>query len=61
MSRTKNTNLINHLATVRGFDRQAHFEAGGDLASWRGVHKVETNRYHEGAKRACRRPHGDDD
>ena len=61
MSRTKHTNLIEHLAAVRGLDRQAHFEAGGDLASWRGVHKVETNRYHEGEKRACRRPHGDDD
>ena len=29
MSRTKNTNLIEHLAAIRGLDRQAHFEAGG--------------------------------
>ena len=61
MSRTKNTNLIEHLAAIRGLDRQAHFEAGGELATWRGLLKVETDRFHESKKRECRQSRREDD
>jgi len=41
-------------ARQRGLDRAAHFAAGGDLASWRGVHTVTTDRKREASRRACR-------
>lgn len=53
--------LINHLASVRGCDRLAHFASGGDLASWRGVHLVSVDRHAEMEKRACRRRVKDED
>jgi hypothetical protein len=41
-------------AAQRGLDRAAHFAAGGDLASWRGVHTVIKDRKKEVSRRKCR-------
>ena len=41
-------------ARQRGLDREAHFAAGGDLASWRGRHSVTKNRKREASRRGCR-------
>ena len=41
-------------AAQRGLDRAAHFAAGGDLASWRGVHTVFKDRKREASRRKCR-------
>ena len=37
-------------AAQRGLDRKAHFEAGGDLASWRGRHTVFRDRKREASR-----------
>jgi len=54
-------NLIDHLADIRGLLRAAHFAAGGDLASWRGVHFVAVNRHAEAQQKQCRRPLREED
>jgi hypothetical protein len=50
---TKNDKL-DHLAAVRGILRKAHFEAGGDVASWRGRHTVNRDKSRESKRLACR-------
>jgi len=60
-SHTKNAKLLEHLAAVRGVDRKAHFEAGGELAGWRGLHHVEEHRLQRGRRLACRQPFREDD
>ena len=45
--------LALHRGTM-GAVRKAHFEAGGDLASWRGRASVETDRRKQADKRRCR-------
>lgn len=50
---TKNDKL-EHLAAVRGILRKAHFEAGGDVASWRGRHTVNRDKSCESKRLACR-------
>jgi hypothetical protein len=47
--------VIEGLRLLRGFDRAAHFAAGGTPADWRGVHDIRPDRVKEGARRACRR------
>ena len=60
-SNAKNAKLLEHLAAVRGIDRKAHFEAGGELAGWRGRHHVEANRLQRARRLACRRPLREED
>jgi len=60
-SHTKNAKLLEHLAAVRGVDRKAHFEAGGELAGWRGLHHIEVDRLQRGRRLACRQPFREDD
>ena len=43
------------LARIRGAERKAHFENGGDLHSWRGgLHTVTKNKKREQSRKACR-------
>jgi hypothetical protein len=62
MARTnkKNDRILADMKAQRGFDRQAHFEAGGTVEAWRGKHMVQVDRRKEGARKACRRPPADD-
>ncbi len=46
-------------AAQRGIDRKEHFEAGGTLSGWRGVHQVASDRRREASRMACRRPQKD--
>ena len=46
--------VLNSLRLLRGFDRAAHFAAGGTPADWRGRHDVRPDKRKEGSKRACR-------
>jgi len=39
---------------LRGFDRAAHFAAGGTPADWRGVSDIRPDKRKAGNKRACR-------
>jgi len=40
---------------VLGLQRKAHFEAGGDLASWRGRPNVHIDQKKQKNKNACRK------
>ena len=46
--------VLNSLRLLRGFDRAAHFAAGGTPADWRGRHDVRPDKRKEDNKRACR-------
>lgn len=46
--------VLSSLRLLRGFDRAAHFAAGGTPADWRGKHDVRPDKRKEGNKRACR-------
>ena len=62
MARTKKDVTVKHrvkrvlssLRLLRGFDRAAHFAAGGTPADWRGVSDIRPDKRKEGNKRACR-------
>jgi hypothetical protein len=62
MARTKKDVAAKHrvkrtletIRLLRGFDRAAHFAAGGTPADWRGRHDVRPDRRKESNKRACR-------
>ena len=62
MARTKKDVAAKHrvkrtletIRLLRGFDRAAHFAAGGTPADWRGRHDVRPDRRKETNKRACR-------
>ena len=43
------------LRAIRGFDRAAHFAAGGTLEAWRGIHQVQADMKKERNRQACRR------
>ena len=45
---------MEYLKIQRGLDRQAYFEAGGELSRWRGLHTVQKNKKKEKARRQCR-------
>lgn len=47
--------VIDGLRLLRGFDRAAHFAAGGTTVDWRGRHDIRPDRVKEGSRRACRR------
>ena len=63
MARTKKDVAVKHrvgrvlegLRLLRGFDRAAHFAAGGTPADWRGVHDIRPDRVKDASRRACRR------
>jgi hypothetical protein len=46
--------VISSLRLLRGFDRAAHFAAGGTPADWRGRSDIRPDKRKEGDKRACR-------
>jgi hypothetical protein len=46
---------LDSLRLLRGFDRAAHFAAGGTPADWRGVHDIRPDRVKDASRRACRR------
>ena len=46
--------MLASLRLLRGFDRAAHFAAGGTPADWRGVSDIRPDKRKEGNKRACR-------
>jgi len=62
MARTKGDDNVKHrakrtldsLRLIRGFDRAAHFAAGGTPADWRGRSDVRSDKRKEDNKRACR-------
>ena len=62
MARTKKDVTVKHrvrrvlssLRLLRGFDRAAHFAAGGTLADWRGKSDIRPDKRKECNKRACR-------
>ena len=45
---------IKHLKAIRGLERRAHFEAGGTLEGWPGLHMMESDRMKEAHRRASR-------
>lgn len=46
--------VLSSLRLLRGFDRAAHFAAGGTPADWRGKSDIRPDKRKEGNKRACR-------
>ena len=62
MARTKKDVTVKHrvkrvlssLRLLRGFDRAAHFAAGGTPADWRGKSDIRPDKRKECNKRACR-------
>jgi len=47
--------VIDSLRLLRGFDRAAHFAAGGTTADWRGRSDIRPDRRADGNRQACRR------
>lgn len=47
---------LDTLRLLRGFNRAAHFAAGGTPADWRGTSDVRPDKRRQALKRACRRP-----
>ena len=45
---------IDTLRLLRGFDRKAHFAAGGTPADWRGTHDIRQDQVKEDDKYLCR-------
>ena len=45
---------LDSLRLLRGFDRAAHFAAGGTPADWRGKSDIRPDKRKECNKRACR-------
>lgn len=48
---------LDTLRLLRGFDRAAHFAAGGTPADWRGTSDVRPDKRRESLRKACRRRH----
>ena len=46
---------VEDLRSIRGFDRAAHFAAGGTVEAWRGIHRVQADMKKERNRQACRR------
>lgn len=46
--------VIDSLRRLRGFDRAAHFAAGGTTADWRGKSDIRPDKRKASNKRACR-------
>ena len=54
------TRTLDSLRLLRGFDRAAHFAAGGTPADWRGVSDIRPDKRKDSTRRACRGPVRDD-
>lgn len=54
------TRTLEDIRLIRGFNRAAHFEAGGSLEAWRGRSDIRPDKRKAQNKTACRRPVGDD-
>jgi hypothetical protein len=52
--------VLSSLRMLRGFDRAAHFAAGGNPADWRGRADIRPDKKKDGDRRACRGPVRDD-
>ena len=52
--------VLSSLRLLRGFDRAAHFAAGGTPADWRGVSDIRPDKRKDNNRRACRGPVRDD-
>jgi hypothetical protein len=50
----KISEMINAHRAAMGVLRKAHFEAGGDLVSWRGRGNVYTDKQKQRSKNKCR-------
>lgn len=50
----KNARTLADIRSIRGFDRAAHFAAGGTLEAWRGRADVRPDKRKESNRRACR-------
>ena len=46
--------LLDNVKAQRGLDRKAHFENGGELSRWRGLHMVEADKKKKASKNSCR-------
>jgi hypothetical protein len=46
--------VIDYLRLARGFDRKAHFAAGGTPADWQGIHDIRVDKQKESNKYQCR-------
>ena len=55
----KNKKAIQAHKATMGLLRKAHFESGGDLASWRGRANVFVDRKKKQNKNACRKWRGE--
>jgi len=47
--------MVADIRSIRGFDRAAHFAAGGTVEAWRGIHQVHDDMKKERNRQACRR------
>ena len=52
--------VLSSLRLLRGFDRAAHFAAGGTPADWRGKSDIRPDKRAGGSRLACRGPVRDD-
>lgn len=52
--------VLSSLRLLHGFDRAAHFAAGGTPADWRGVSDIRPDKRKDSNRRACRGPVRDD-
>ena len=53
--------VIDSLRLLRGFDRAAHFAAGGTPADWRGQSDIRPDKRKQDSKRACRNHYNDEE
>ena len=53
--------VIDSLRLLRGFDRAAHFAAGGTPADWRGQSDIRPDKLKQDSKRACRNYYNDEE
>lgn len=53
--------VIDSLRLLRGFDRAAHFAAGGTPADWRGQSDIRPDKRKRSNKLACRNRNNDEE
>jgi hypothetical protein len=54
------TRTLADIRLIRGFNRAAHFAAGGTLEAWRGRSDIRPDKRKDSNRRACRGPVQDD-
>ena len=40
----KEKRVLKDSKSIRGLERKEHFDNNGTLSSWRGIHKIQTNK-----------------